>query len=106
MHGEKILDGAKLFHIVLQFRLGGSSHFVADFIHLIFHLIEKIESRCKDITYGHTFLKGGMLVKIAHADILCPFHLSLIGHQLSGDDTHKGGFSFPVCTDQTDMFPF
>ena len=46
-----------------------------------------------------------MLVQIADADILRPFHFALIRHQFTGDNIHKGRFSLAVGTDETDMFP-
>jgi len=47
-----------------------------------------------------------MLIQIADTDIFCPFDRSLIRCQFSGDDIHKRGLAFSVCTDQADMFAF
>ena len=45
-----------------------------------------------------------MLIQITDTDIFGPFDLAFIRHQLSGNDIHKGGLSFSVCTDQPDVF--
>ena len=47
-----------------------------------------------------------MLVEIAGADVFCPLDFSLVGHELAGDNVHKGRLSFAVSAHKADMLAF
>ena len=85
-----LLNHAKFLHHLIQLVLGGISHGIADRVHPLFHLEEGKEGRSQHICDGHAFFQNGMLIQIADTDIFCPLNLSLIRHQLSGNDVHKG----------------
>ena len=99
MHGKGILNSSQLLHQSIHLLRRSSAKRVTDSIHSFLHLKEIRERRLQHVTDGHTLRKDRMLVQIADTYILCPFNLTLIRHQLSGDDVHKGGFSLAVCAD-------
>ena len=103
MHGEQILNRAQLFHVDLQLFRCRLAHLVADLVHLRLHLVQKIKGGGEHLTHGHAGCKYRVLIQIAHAHTLRPFHLSLVRCKFSCNNIHEGGLSFAVCSDKSDV---
>ena len=86
---QQILICTGFIQQIFHFFRGGFRHPVKHPVHFLLHFKEKFKSRFEHITYGHSFFKNSMLIKVTYAYIFSPFHSSLIGHQLSGDNVHK-----------------
>ena len=103
---QKLLNGTSLFQQLFHFFRGGFAHLLEHSVHVGFH-IEKIrKSRLQYITDGHALFQNGMLVQISNTDIFRPFYRSFIWHQMPGNNIHKGRLSFPIGTDQSNVFSF
>ena len=105
MRGQKLLDGAKLLHILFQFFFGGIPHFFTDLVHPGFQVEQKGKGGCQGFPDSGSLFQHRVLIQIARPHVFGPFDFSFVGNELPGDDIHKGGFAFPVGSHQADVFP-
>ena len=103
MHRQGILDHTQVLHHFFQFLLRRLAHPITDLIHLLLQIQQPGECAFQYIPHRHPALQNRMLVQITDSYIFRPFNLAFIRHQLSGDHTHKRGFSLAVGTDQSNM---
>ena len=106
MQHQRILDRPERLHHLFQLLFRSPAHPVTDLIHLLFQFQKPCKRAAEHIPDRHSPFQHCVLIQVADADILRPLDLSLIRHQLPGDNVHKRRLSFPVGTDQPDMFTF
>ena len=105
VRGQKLLDGAQFFHILLQLLFGGIPHFFTDLVHPRFQVEQEGKGGCQGFPDGGSLFQNGVLIQIARPHVFGPFNFPFVGNELSGDDIHKGGFAFPVGSHQADVLP-
>ena len=105
MHGKQILDRSGFLHQAVHLILVRLSQLRINVVHLIFHIIQKIECRLEHTLDCHALFQCGVLIQITHADVFRPLDLTLIRHQLAGNDIHKRRFSLAVGTDKSNVLP-
>ena len=101
---QHTLDLTQFIHEGIHLFGRSIAQLVADLVHAGLQIEEPAEGRAQNILNGHTGGKGSVLIEVAGADIARPFDLAFVGHQLAGDDIHKGRLAFAVGADQADVF--
>ena len=106
MQSQLVLDRSQFFHQCVHLFFVCAPQKIADLIHPLFFLKQRVKSRFQHFLDRHAFFEDGVLVKVACVDVFCPFYLAFIRHQFPCENAHESRLAFSVRSNKSDMFSF